>query len=135
MLEEYFRSVLGESTEEIVNREKRGEAKRKAEDDGADNKKARAEAEAEQRGVKRGSDDWDQMAKRLREGIERRAAERSNPGAGVDVSMAEVMAVLAEKEETWSEYEDELYYELMIKELAHAARKVGEGDVQEIRSV
>ncbi len=39
------------------------------------------------------------MAKRLKQGIEKRAAERSNPGTGVDVSMAEAMAVLTEKEE------------------------------------
>ncbi len=46
--------MFGESVEETVNREKRGEAKRNAEDDGADSKKARSEVE--QRGVKRDSD-------------------------------------------------------------------------------
>jgi hypothetical protein len=43
------------------------------------------------------------MAKRLREGIERKAAGRSNPGTGMDVSMAEVIAVYREKEATWME--------------------------------
>ncbi len=47
----------------------------------------------------------------------------------MDLSMAEVMEVLREKEETWREYEDDLYYdaisgEPMIKDLVRAAKGV-----------
>ncbi len=77
----------------------------------------------------RDSDHWGQRAKRLKEGIETRAAERSNPGTGMGVSVAEVMAVLVEMAEMWRECEDELNYDaisgvLMINELVDAARMV-----------
>ncbi len=97
-LEEYSWSAFGEKVQRRSPVEKRGEAKRKAQDGGADSKKARAEIEY--RGVKRYSDNLDQSAKGLREGIVKRAAERSNSGTGMDVSTAEVMAVLTEKKET-----------------------------------
>ena len=101
--------------------------KRKAEDDGEGSKKARAEAEL--RGAKRDSDDWEQMAKRIKEGSEKRAEERCHPGTGMDVSISEVMAVLREEGEVWENSEGEHYYdaisgELMDKDLVEAARKV-----------
>ena len=54
-LEECFKSVFGESAEEVAVPEKRGEAKRETEDDGADSTRARVDVE--QRGVQRDSDD------------------------------------------------------------------------------
>ncbi len=70
-MEEYFKIVFGESPEEVVDRERRGEIKRKSEN--------------------RTEEEWEQMAKRLKEGSERRAVEASVPGQGLDADMAEVL--------------------------------------------
>ncbi len=69
------------------------------------------------------------MAKRLKEGCERRATEASVPGQGLYADMGAVLEVLREAKEVWKESDDELYYdaisgEVMIKELIVEARQV-----------
>ncbi len=66
-MEVYFKSVFGESTEEVADRQRRGEIKRKSEN--------------------RTEEEWEQMAKRLKEGSERRATDASVPRQGLDADM------------------------------------------------
>ncbi len=64
---------MRDDEEEGTNDESRGQSE----------KKSRAEEEA--KGVERYFDDWEQMAKMIKESAEDKTAERSAPGAGMGV--------------------------------------------------
>ncbi len=60
-------------------------------------------------GVKKGIDEWEQMAKRIQEGAETRAQKNSSTGTGMDADMVDMTNALKEDQarNTWGEYHDE----------------------------
>jgi hypothetical protein len=50
------------------------------------------------------------MAKRTQESADKKAAEMNSPGSGVDVDIAEIVALVDEEnEKAWEDYEGERY--------------------------